>query len=208
MKTDGENSIMLSGMLDKNHHLAYYPKKGITVIRRNPIGKKLSDLPDKQQKSFIRFRCIQIFTQNHMRSIVRPIWNKFYDNGYNAFIKNNKHAFDENGNLAYHNLLKVAAGKLPEPIEMQALFLEEEQMINIKWNKDNRLSNAFDNDRLYYALVEKNNSIKLFNTRAVRKDYETLINVPRKLRESEYIFLFLSNPSQKEYSNSQVFKLK
>ena len=128
--------------------------------------------------------------------------------GYNAFIKNNKHAFDENGNLAYHNLLKVAAGKLPEPIEMQAIFLEEQQMINIKWNKDNRLSNAFDNDRLYYALVEKNNSIKLFNTRAVRKDYETLINVPRKIRESEYIFPFLSNPSQKEYSNSQAFKLK
>lgn len=208
MKTDGENSIMLGGMLDNNHHLAYYSKKGITVVRRNPIGKKFADLPETQQKSFTRFRCIQIFTQNHMRSIVRPIWNKFYDNGYNAFIKSNKYAFDENGNLAYHNLLKVSAGKLPEPVELKVRFIEEQNLISIRWQKDNRLSNAFDNDRLYYALVESNNSIKLFTTKAVRKDYAILLNVPRKLRESEYIFLFLSNPSQKEFSNSQAFKLK
>lgn len=143
-----------------------------------------------------------------MRSIVRPIWNKFYDNGYNAFIKSNKYAFDENGNLAYHNLLKVSAGKLPEPVELKVRFIEEQNLISIRWQKDNRLSNAFDNDRLYYALVESNNSIKLFTTKAVRKDYAILLNVPRKLRESEYIFLFLSNPSQKEFSNSQAFKLK
>lgn len=206
MKTNGLNNPRLSGKVDDSHYAAYYQERGYSVIKRIPEKKKKEEWSDKQKLAFSRFKSIQDFTHKHLKHIVRPVWNKYSSNGYNTFIKTNKLAFNEHGELAYPHLLKITIGDLPEAVEMEVNYDAETRIISIEWLKDNRLTKDRDKDMLFYASFNEYNIIKLHKTTILRGDLKGLLEMPRDIKEKEVIYFFFTDPEQESYSNSQSFE--
>ena len=206
MKTNGLNNPRLSGKVDDSHYAAYYQERGYSVIKRIPEKKKKEEWSDKQKLAFSRFKSIQDFTHKHLKHIVRPVWNKYSSNGYNTFIKTNKLAFNEHGELAYPHLLKITIGDLPEAVEMEVNYDAETRIISIEWLKDNRLPKDRDKDMLFYASFNEYNIIKLHKTTILRGDLKGLLEMPRDIKEKEVIYFFFTDPEQESYSNSQSFE--
>jgi len=207
MKTNGLNNPRLSGKVDDSHYAAYYQEKGYSVIKRMPEKKKTEEWSDKQRLAFSRFKAIQVFTHRHINNIVRPVWNRHFGNGYNAFIKLNKSAFNEKGELSYPLLLRVTMGDLPEAVEMEVNYDAKTKTVSLEWIKDKRLSHERNQDILFYALLNDNETIKLYKTGVIRGDLKASLVMPRNIKENEYFYLFFSNSEREVFSNSQSFEI-
>ena len=211
MKTKGLNDPRLSGEVDDNHYVAYYPEKGYAVVKKKPHRKANREISEKEKFSRLRFACINAFASRVLKTVIRPIWSKCYENGlngWNLFLKKNKQIFNEKGELTYPRLLQVSVGCLPLPPEFDIVFSRDDNSVIISWIDDFRLEEKRANDRLYYAFLNEESTIDLFATDVVRRENEALIYLEYPHEKGDFVYVFFVSPKRRLYSNSECLELK
>jgi len=90
--------------------------KGIPVIRSLPQSVA-NPRTTAQQSQRLRFKTLILFAQELVSPTIKPLWdrNARRMSGYNLFVRTNRMAFDDQGNLALSKI-RMSIGRLLSPL--------------------------------------------------------------------------------------------
>lgn len=194
-----------SGRFSETHYAAYYKQKDMTVLKMYPRKRNKDEWSDRQRNNRARFLLMSKFAKMNLHSLIRPVWNVCATgglNGYNRFIKENKEAFDFEGQLRFPDKLMLSFGDLPSVIDFSASLDKWKNVMHLRWksNDNNPLKRKYDH--LCYVVLHINEPLKVVHTDAKRWNDKACIELEEDLSVGDRLFFFFSNIAASEFSCS------
>lgn len=127
--------------------------RGTTTYVRSVPKYTDQSWSEKQLQLRQRFKAVSLFSQEHKRGLIWPIWNLAPGkaSGYHRFVGANIGAFDLDGRVKDRALVRFSDGTLPAPIRVKAERLPGE--IRITWENEATLPRTRLSDQLWYMAV-------------------------------------------------------
>jgi len=200
--------MYLSGSIEG---LVFVKGKHATYMRALPRLRTASEWSEKQKQARKGFGSVNSFAKEHKLEVIVPIWNKAAQNmamsGYNLFVKNNRAAFDAQGNVNNPALLHFSKGELALPYRLWAeKDAQNPGSISVSWT--DQLSGSANGDDCLMAVTYQNGDKGIVDTGFTRKEGKATLANPTSQAGDVFLFLFFWNPRLDQYSDNQVFAIK
>ena len=190
-------------------NVVFYQLNGKSYVRAAPIRKKDS-WTEEQQLYRQRISKASGLWRAIRSEQISKIWNSAAEqmNGYAWFMKLNMPALEMDGTLIDAKLLKVSAGKLPVP---QQLNVEKQPdnaaPIVVSWQNDPHIKGERLQDELMVVSYADGNFSQVTATGIVRGAKNGSFALPLHPITATHVYLFMASRDRQEYSESVCFEV-
>lgn len=200
-----------SGKFCDGKYVAYYPSLGYSIVKNNPRHKKRGELSETQKNSQERFKRMSLFAMANKFTLIRTIWNKSNIdrlNGYNRFIKYNKHAFNYLGDIVHPELLQLSSGGLPIEQDFCVQRCVNSTNISLQWTNNPSLTTDNKYDCLCYLIYKDEMRLVPVFTDITRAMGHTEILYEKAITKDSLLFLFFRSYDNQSFSRSICYKIR
>lgn len=180
--------------------------KGIDYVRTKPVRIDFKHCSAKELGNRKSFAAVNKLAKYVKSVLIKPIWDVAVNDkmsGYNWFIKQNKRAYNSEGELIDPRMLKLTVGNLPLPLGIAITSTKEDNLIaEISWENPILMDSWYDKDELVCILFINDKPYQLIETDSVRKDQKAVVELPIVESEKCCVFVFFRNPERNKFSDS------
>ena len=163
----------------------------------------------EQQAVRGRFRTAVTFYQRLNTTSLHDVWkqagNRIKMSGFNLFMKTNLKMFNEKGEIADLDGLRLAVGNRPGAWELTATANEKGQ-VTLRWTLDDSRVVVNGDDRLMVALLYGDrlfSPVMAEGVAALRREKTATFNVARCPGVTIHLYCFFVSPGGDAFSDSQ-----
>jgi len=190
-------------------NVVFYQLNDKSYVRAAPVRKKKS-WTDEQQLYRQRISKASGYWRALRSEQVSKIWNSAAEqmNGYAWFMKLNMPALEMDGTLIDAKLLKVSAGKLTIPQNLNSERQPDNAAtIAVSWQNDPHIKGKRLNDELMVVSSADGNFSQVTATGIVRGAKNGSFTLPQLHTSATHIYMFMASRDRKEYSESLCFEV-
>ena len=188
-------------------NVVFYQLNGESYVRAAPVRKKNS-WTEQQKLSRQRISKASALWRALRSEQLSLIWNRaaVKMNGYAWFMKSNLPALALDGTLIDPRMIKVSAGKLHQPLNLQAERMPgNASTILVSWQNDPHLRGERLNDALMAVSSVGGKFSTITATALNRASLGGSFELPAKPVAAASIYLFFASSDGMDYSGSNCF---
>ena len=190
-------------------NVVFFQLNGKSYVRAAPVRKKNS-WTEEQQLYRQRISKASGYWRALRSEPMSKIWNGAAEqmNGYAWFMKLNMPALEMDGTLIDPKLLKVSAGKLTVPQNLNAERLNgDASLIAVSWQNDPHLRGERLNEELMVVSSANGKFSQVTATGIARGAMNGSFALPQHPTTATHIYMFMASRDREEYSESLCFEV-
>lgn len=187
-------------------NLVFYSVRGETRVRSLPLLKRISHSPEQElnhRRLIVAVRFYQRLKTLRLRDVWREATRETTINGYNLFLKQNLHVFNER-TLFDPAGLSMTAGTLPR-MNGLALVSQVEDEITVAWKNSLEMDGERAHDRLCAVVLFEGRMytpVWLEGIEACRRNRRATFGLGRVPSGRAHLYCFFASPDGQAYSPS------
>lgn len=195
---------LLKGARGRIGNFVTYDLNGVQVVRSLPTDSRKKKASKLQLLHRSSFKMQHAIAHSLKHSIISRIWSKLDlkggMNAYNQFIKTNRAAYGQSGQIMFPELMVISQGAL-HPV--QGLQISRNgDYLHLTWDKQGFGRFATTTDRLNLVILENRKNFKNLENSAIRQDGTAEINLTGFQDNVIEGYIFWSSYNDQDFSPS------